>query len=60
MNCIQAALCNFYGLLLPQRCARSFKEEEDEEEEEKEKMRRWRKSRFGLWLTSVYAFSSVF
>ena len=33
-TCIQVALYNFYGLLLPQLCARSFKEEETEEEEE--------------------------
>ena len=32
-TCIQAALSNFYGLYLPQLCARSFKEEETEEED---------------------------
>ena len=35
-TCVQAALYNFYGLYLPQLCARSFKEEETEEEEEEE------------------------
>ena len=35
-TCIQAALYNFYGLYLPQLCARSFKEEETEEKEEEE------------------------
>ena len=35
-TCIQAALYNFYGLWLPQLCARSFKEEEEEEEEDGE------------------------
>ena len=33
-TCIQAALYNFYGLSLPQLCARSFEEEEKETEEE--------------------------
>ena len=31
-TCIQAALYNFYGLQLPQICARSFKEEEEDGE----------------------------
>ena len=31
-TCIQAALYNFYGLYLPQLCARSFKEEEEDGE----------------------------
>ena len=33
---IQVDLYNFYGLYLPQLCARSFKEEETEEEEDGE------------------------